>query len=151
MGLATCCPDMVDALLVFHPLPLLHHFFCLFCFSLWKFAFDQCLLLSVVSCQSPSAFVLLQQIRLGSYEVPLTGHWPQRMPPALCLSHYRTCKPLQLLLAQQLGLLHVFLRSSALTLLSAKSFRVWIIMVLQLSLCVLVLSSKPEMETQSLA
>lgn len=93
---------------VFHPLPLLRHIFFLFCFSVWKFAFGRCLLLSVVLYQSPSAFVLLQQIRLGSYEVPLTGHWPWHMPPALCLSHYRTCKPLQLLLAQQLGILHCF-------------------------------------------
>lgn len=96
---------------VFHPYLSFTTFFflsLLFCFSVWKFAFGQCLLPSVVLCQSPSAFVLLRQVRLGSYEVPLTGHWPWRVPPALCLSHYRTCEPLQLLLAQQLGLLHSF-------------------------------------------
>lgn len=108
-GLATCCPDMVNAPGV-SPLPLLHHIFLLllFCFSVWKFACGQYLLLSVVLCQSPSAFVLLLQIRLGSCEVPLTGHCPRRVPPALCLSHYRTCEPLQLLLARQLGLLRSF-------------------------------------------
>lgn len=96
---------------VFHPYLSFTAFFfllLLFCFSVWKFAFGQCLLPSVVLCQSPSAFVLLPQIRLGSYEVPLTGHWPRRMRPALCPSHYRMCEPLQLLLAQQLGLLHSF-------------------------------------------
>lgn len=87
---------------VFHPLPLLHHFF--FFVSLFlsvEVCFWSVLISILISCQSPSAFVVLQQIRLGSYEVPLTGHWPQRVPPALCLSHYRMCEPLQLLLAQQ--------------------------------------------------
>lgn len=95
---------------VFHPYLAFTTFFLLllFCFSVWKFAFGQYLLLSVVLCQSLSAFVLLLQIRLGSCEVPLTGHCPWRVPPALCLSHYRTCEPLQLLLARQLGLLRSF-------------------------------------------
>lgn len=48
-------------------------FFCLFLSM--GVCTGQHLLLSVVFCQIPSAFALSWQIRLGSYEMPLKGHW----------------------------------------------------------------------------
>lgn len=99
-GLATCCPDVVDAPGVSSPTSPSPLFFVSLFLSV-EVCFWSVLISILISCQSPSAFVVLQQIRLGSYEVPLTGHWPQHVPPALCLSHYRMCEPLQLLLAQQ--------------------------------------------------
>lgn len=89
---------------VFHPLPLLHHFcFVLFlsvevCF--WSVLFTVCGLV-------PKSFHLYSFAAYKARLLQSASDGPLALaPPALCLSHYRTCEPLQLLLAQQLGLLH---------------------------------------------
>lgn len=115
-----------------HCLPFLHNFVLVLFLSV-EVCTGQHLLLSVVLHRSPTAFALSPQIRLGSYEMPPMGHWP-------CLVSLTLCLPCRRTLVSHPGCgwpssqgnkdwalaLSFFLLSSALTLLPAKSLRMWI-------------------------
>lgn len=132
MGFVPCCPRVVDAMGASSPAFVSHYFLVLFLSM--GVCTGQHLLLSVVFRQTSSAFALSWQIRLGSYEMPPKGHRPSQVLPALCPSPQDTvrccgCGWPSSCSNEDWALVSCwsfFLLSYALTLLPAKSFRMWI-------------------------